>query len=103
MEMFTNIIQTSNPDLLDPSSSINELSPSVLNDLLSRFIFGIRKKDGSEYEPTSLRAFLSSIQKYLSKQNYGFTIFTDTEFKATIATLIAKQKGSKSQGTRKQA
>ena len=97
VELFKSFIQTSSPGLLD-STSLHELSPEVLNDLLSKFIFGVRKKDGSEYEPTSLRCFLSSIQRYLNKQNYGFTIFTDAVFKTTMATLKAKQKALKANG-----
>ena len=57
VELFKSFIQTSNPDLLD-STSLHELSLQVPNDLLSKFIFGVRKKDGSDYEPTSLRGFL---------------------------------------------
>ena len=97
VELFKRFIQTSTPGLLD-STFLHELSPQVLNDLLSKFIFGVRKKNGSEYEPTSLRGFLSSIQRYLNKQNYGFTIFTDAEFKTTMATLKAKQMDLKAKG-----
>ena len=97
VELFKSFIQTSNPGLLG-STSVHELSPQVLNDLLSKFIFGVRKKDGSDYEPTSLRGFLSSIQRYLNKQNYVFTIFTDAAFKTTMATLRAKQKDLKAKG-----
>ena len=35
-----------------------------------KFIFGVSKKAGSDHEPISLRGFLSSIQRYLNKQNY---------------------------------
>ena len=97
VELFKRFIQTSTPGLLN-STSLHELSLQVLNDLLSKFIFGVRKKNGSEYEPTSLRGFLSSIQRYLNKQNYGFTIFTDAEFKTTMATLKAKQMDLKAKG-----
>ena len=45
-----------------------------------------------------MRGFLSSIQRYLKKQNYGFTIFTDAEFKTTLATLKAKQMDLKAKG-----
>ena len=47
VELFKNFIQTSNPGLLG-STSLPELSPQVLNDLLLKFIFGVRKKDGSD-------------------------------------------------------
>ena len=43
VELFKSFIQTSNPGLLD-STSLYELSLQVPNDLLSKFIFGIRKK-----------------------------------------------------------
>ena len=63
-----------------------------MNNHLSKFIFAVRKKDDSDYGPTSLRGFLSSILRYPKKQNYGFTIFTDAVFKTAMATLRAKQK-----------
>ena len=66
--LFKNFIQTSNPSLLC-STSLHEFSPQVMNDHLSKFIFAVRKKDGSDYGPTSLRGFLSSIQRYPKKQN----------------------------------
>ena len=56
VELFKSFIQISNPGLLG-STSLHELSPQVLNDLLSKFIFGVRKQDGSNYEPTSLRGY----------------------------------------------
>ena len=99
-ELFKNFIQTSNPSLLC-STSLHEFSPQVMNDHLSKFIFAVRKKDGSDYGPTSLRGFLSSIQRYPKKtelSQYGFTIFTDAVFKTTMATLREKQKEIKAKG-----
>ena len=60
------------------------LSP-VLNELLLKLIFG------PDYEPTTLIGFLSSIRRYLNKQNYDFTIFTDAEFKTLMTSLKSKQ------------
>ena len=70
IESFRCFIQTViHADLLSSElhPSIHKLSPTAtsLNKLLSKFINGVRKKDGSEYEPTNLRGFLSSIQRYL--------------------------------------
>ena len=64
----------------------------VLNDLLLKLIFV------SDYEPTILKGFLSRIQRYLNKQNYDFTIFTDAEFKTPMATLKSKQMDLKAKG-----
>ena len=43
VELFKRFIQTLTPGLLD-STSLHELSSQVLNDLLSKFIFGVPKK-----------------------------------------------------------
>ena len=96
-ELFKNFIQTSNPSLFC-STSLHKFSPQVMNNHLSKFIFAVRKKDDSDYGPTSLRGFLSSIQRYPKKQNYGFTIFTDAVFKTAMATLRAKQNELKAKG-----
>ena len=45
----TAFVQTVNPDLSGSTASIHELSPTPLNELLSKFIYGVRKKDGSNY------------------------------------------------------
>ena len=50
VELFKSFIQTSNPGLLG-STSLHELSPQVLNDLLSKFVFGVRKKRFSSKYP----------------------------------------------------
>ena len=43
VELFKRFIKTSTPGLLDSTTSLHELSPQVLNDLLSKFIFGVKK------------------------------------------------------------
>ena len=40
----------------------------------------MRKKNGEEYEPSSLRAFIQSIDWHLRKNNYGFSVLNDKEF-----------------------
>ena len=44
---------------------IEELSPSQLDTYLSKFLLAVRKKNGEEYEPTTLRGFISSVERYL--------------------------------------
>ena len=50
VELFKNFIQTLNPGLLD-STSHHELSPQVLKDHLSKFIFGVEKKMAPTKDP----------------------------------------------------
>ena len=57
---------------------------SFMDDHLSKLIFGVSKNDGSDYAPTSFKGFVSSIERYLNKQNYGFTIFADAVLKTTM-------------------
>ena len=36
-----------------------------LQQLAKKFVLGVRKKNGAEYEPSSLRGFLQSVDRYL--------------------------------------
>ena len=99
VELFKSFILTSNPGLVG-STSRHELLPQVLNDLFLKFIFGVRKKDGSKYKPTSLRGFLSSIQRYLKKKkkNTASHFLLTLRLKLQWSTLKAKQKDIKAKG-----
>ena len=47
---------------------MEELSPSKLDTYLSKFLLAVRKKNGEEYEPTTLRGIVSLVRKL---RNYG--------------------------------
>ena len=38
---------------------------------ITNFLLQVRKKDGEQYEPTSLRSFVSSFDRYLKKKDYS--------------------------------
>ena len=57
------------------------IPPDELNIFLSQFIIAARTKTGKNYEPSSLRGILSSIDRYLGRENYGKRLFIDPEFK----------------------
>ena len=82
----------------DEHRQIHEIPPDQLCDYLSAFLFAVRKKDGGEYEPTSLRGFLGSFERHLKNKNYGFSIINDDKFHRCRAVLKAKTKDLKSQG-----
>ena len=42
-----------------------ELTPLQLDASLRQFIVSVRKQDGSDYEPSSLRCMVASIERYL--------------------------------------
>ena len=46
---------------------VEEIPPQELDNYLSRFLLSVRKKNGDEYEPSTLRGFIASIERYLKK------------------------------------
>ena len=75
-----------------------ELTPLQLDASLRQFIVSVRKQDGSDYEPSSLRCMVASIERYLKKKSYGFSVINSIEFAGTREVLKAKQKALKSSG-----
>ena len=71
--------------------------PQALDGLLNRFYVEIRKKDGTDYEPDSLRVMQAAIDRYLCHKNYPASIITGREFTKSQETLDAKAKQLRSQ------
>ncbi|VDI32538.1 Hypothetical predicted protein [Mytilus galloprovincialis] len=66
-----------------------------LDSVLSNFVLTVRKKDGQEYEPSTIRGFISSDERKLRRHKYGHSIMgddNDESFHLTRETLKAKQK-----------
>ena len=53
---------------------------SELQNILMEFVLGVKKKNAEEYEPSSIRAIIGSIDRYLKRNNYGASIPHDKEF-----------------------
>ena len=77
---------------------VEDIEAPILNGYICKFLLTVRKKDGSEYEPTSLRNFVSSFERHLKKKEYGHSIISGEHFSKCRAILKAKQKDLKSQG-----
>lgn len=58
----------------------------------------IRKQNGGEYEPDSLTALQSSINRHLQKKGGHVDIITDREFETLRSVLAAKRKHLRSMG-----
>ena len=78
-----------------------ELTPLQLDASLRQFIVFLRKQDGSDYEPSSLRCMVASIERYVKKKSYGFSVINSIEFAGTPEVLKEKQKALKSSGKSK--
>ena len=74
------------------------IEPRELDEILCAFILAVKKKDGEEYEPTTLRSFVSSFDRYLRTKGYPTAIIEGQEFRKTRETLVAKQKELKKAG-----
>ena len=72
--------------------------PQALDGLLNKFYVEIRKKDGTDYEPDSLRVMQAAIDRYLRHNNYPVSIITSREFTKSQETLDAKAKQLRRQG-----
>ena len=77
---------------------LENIEAKVLDEILCTFIVEVKKKDGGEYEPTTLRSFISSFDRYLRRKGYPTTIIDGQEFRKTRETLVAKQKELKKAG-----
>ena len=77
---------------------LEEIPPQELDLYLSKFILAVKKKNGDEYEPTTLRGFISSIERYLKKYRYSESIITGQNFTRTREVLKSKQKQLKRLG-----
>ena len=72
-------------------------SSQALDGLLNKFYVEIRKKDGTDYEPDSLRVMQAAIDRYRLHKNYPGRIITGREF-TKLETLEARAKQLRRQG-----
>ena len=77
---------------------MSAITPEDLDRYLAEFIRSVRRKDGGEYEPSSLRSLLASVERHLKKNSYPASIFSDRQFELTRRCLQSKQKELKKAG-----
>jgi hypothetical protein len=71
---------------------IHNIPPKELNSHLYNFFKHVRKGDGEEYEPASLRGMAASFDRYLESYNYGYAIFQSKEFADTKEVIQKRMK-----------
>ena len=77
---------------------MEEIDAESLDEVLSRFYGEIRKQDGREYEPDSLRVMQSSLHRYISEKGYNKSILKDQVFNASRKILEGKARVLREQG-----
>ena len=74
----------------DHPKNIEVLAPDTSNSILQHFFAEINKKDGKNYEPSSLTAMQSSIDRYLRESNYEYSILNSRFFEGSRDVLEGK-------------
>lgn len=86
-------------DFKGEGREIENISVIELDTYFGSFIIGARKaKDKSEYEPSTLRGFMSSLDRYLKRKGWTCGVINNPVFPHSNAALTAKQKELKKQG-----
>ncbi|KAM3913798.1 uncharacterized protein RB166_018965 isoform 3-T3 [Leptodactylus fuscus] len=79
---------------MNENRKVEEIPHTELDTLLSKFILLVKRKDGNEYEPHTLRCMVGSIDRYLKEHSYHHTIIygNSKDFPLTKQSLNAKIK-----------
>jgi hypothetical protein len=98
MKLFTKWLEANN-ELRLPE----EIMPEELEMLIAKFLLSIRKvkegkKNDHQYEPETLHAIHSSLNRYLGSKKYQADIKKDKEFLHSRNVLLAKKKEIKKLG-----
>lgn len=76
---------------VDESRNPEDIPGAELDRYLSTFFTIVKKHDGNEYEPASLRGMLCSVERYLKMKNYRTSVTRDPAFSCTRHALKYKQ------------
>ena len=71
------------------NESIETMAPATLDEVLQKFYLEVRKQDGSEYEPDSLKVMQAALERYLS---YPYSLINGLESSSSRAVLEPKAK-----------
>ena len=72
-----------------------------LNEALSQFYLELRKENGQDYEPDSLKVIQTALDRHLRSQNYPKSILRDKEFPSWRKVSEGKARKLREQGTGK--
>lgn len=65
---------------LESSENVEQISPEVLDPYLAQFLTVVRKQDGSDYRPNSLRSLRQGIDFYLKDHGYPYSVINCRDF-----------------------
>ena len=77
---------------------IFNMAPADLDEVLAQFYAEVKRKDGDDYEPESLKIMQSAIERHLKENNYPLSIVRGREFHNSQQILNAKAISLRQQG-----
>ena len=79
-------------------TSTLKMAPEELDKVLSKFYAEVKKTDGDDYEPESLKIMQSSTERYLKEKVYPVSIVRSREFHNSQEILNVKAISLRQQG-----
>ncbi|KAH3828483.1 hypothetical protein DPMN_130458 [Dreissena polymorpha] len=78
---------------------MHQLDVDILDEHIATFILSPQRQDGTEFEPTSIRAIISRLDQKLKRHKHPFSIMNEKgpQFSLTRETYNAKNKSLKKQ------
>ena len=89
-------------NLRNKEKEIERLAPETLDEILQLFFTEIKKKDGTDYEPSSLANMQAALDRYLKEAGYQYSLFTSRHSLQSRNVLEGKAKMLREEGKRKQ-
>ena len=77
-------------EVRNENAEMHEIDPEDLDNVLKRFFSEIRKQNGQEYEPDSLRVMQAALHRNLVAKMYPANILVDLPFKGSRDVLEGK-------------
>ena len=78
--------------------NIEEIGPEELNSVLMRFYAELRKRNGKNYEPDSLRVMQAALHRHLVEKRYNGDILNDVAFLGSRNVLEGKARELRAEG-----
>ena len=85
-------------NILGETRDICKIPAVELNTIICKFVINLHQRDGSEYEPFSIRGMISSFDRHLRASNYGSSIMKGEAFDQARRVINAKTKELKKMG-----
>ena len=77
-------------EVLKDNRDICQIPDNELNTIICKFIINVCQRNGSEYEPNTVKGIVASIDRHIRSNNYGNSIKKGDAFNQACRVLTAK-------------